>query len=888
MSIISEAFKELKGLKEETFSFDKKGLEKLQDFLYDDAFIQDDIDVIDPNAESYDDLDKSYDGDVTLRCCVCNSCITKDPSQVVIDEDTQRANVEEECPVCGNIGGFEIVAQVDDSDDEMKYDDVFDFEDEGIESDKEEIKEAYDDKYTKLFDNFLDLVEFAVEKDGDEYKLVDLQGANLGDIESDRFETASQIFDRMGIYIEDYYIRAIEDVLEEKGIEVEFNTWEDIVDWYKDHKYEVPDIEGDVAVLDMIVNHADEVDLSKVADEVNESCKKPLKEDLRYNVIEFPSGDYVYVEVEDGKLVAGGATNTGIMHEYELDIEGEEPTDSELQELYELIIEEHPEYEDEITESCKKPLKEDLPFNIIEFPSGDYVYVGYGDGKLYAGGATNTGIFHEYEVDMEGDEPTDNELQDLYDKIIEEHPEYVDQLEESCKKGKKKPITEVKADEEEVTDLWDDVYGEILGDYEYSGGDSSSRRSGIFGGKANATSRVDRDGRIIVYGPTKEYFDKVVSLLKDKFADKGVAYEVEEISKLPKRDIYAKGKYRIVITVPDEDIISDTDDKFIKKKDIEAERKHKAYVASKERKKAKQLNSCLEDYDRSKVDVILSDSDIIKFDEKSKDIVVPADELAFVQNKHLLVGFDDKDDVCEYKMTSRDDKTITLTYIQDFDKSLLESVNNVTISTDDAVTNVTLNGEGGGVNVDVQPIEETAEEVVDTVESEEVESEEEKDDSAVLEPVSDEVKDEIEANSETAEDVDDESGEEIDIDEFDETTFDDLGESYLNRVYDNVKDFKTVKGYVDGNKIMVEGLITFKNGKTIGTTFLFESSYVTKRGKYKFIGENLQFSNKKNAFILTGDIKDKKFITESFTYNYTAKDAKTGNSKRVYGRVKKN
>lgn len=808
MSIISEAFKELKGLKEETFSFDKKGIEKLQNFLYDDAFIQDDIDVIDPNAESYDDLDKSYDGDVTLRCCVCNSCITKDPSQVAIDEDTQRANVEEECPVCGNVGGFEIVAQIDYSDDEMKYDDSFDYEDEEIESDKVEIKEAYDDKYTKLFSNFLDLVEFAVEKDGDEYRLVDLQGANLGDIESDRFETASQIFDRMGIYIEDYYIRAIEDVLEEKGIDVEFNTWEDIVDWYKDHKYEVPYIEGDVAVLDMIVNHADEVDISKVADEVNESCKKPLKEGLLSNIIEFPSGDYVYVEAEDG--------------------------------------------------------------------------------KLYAGGASNTGIFHEYEIDIEGEEPTDSELQELYDKIIEEHPEYLEEIDESCNKGNKKILTETKAEEEEVIDLWDDVYGEILGDYEYYGGDSSSRRSGVFGGKANATSRVDKDGRIIVYGPTKEYFDKVVSVLKDKFADKGVAYEVEEISKLPKRDIYAKGKYRIVITVPDEDIIFDTDDKFIKKKDIESERKHKAYIASKERNKAKQLVSCLEDYDRSKVDVILSDSDIIKFDEKSKDIVVPADELAFVQNKHLLVGFDDKDDVCEYKMTSRDDNTITLTYIQDFDKSLLESVNNVIVSTDDVVTNVTLNVEGGGVNVDVQPVEAPAEEVVDTVESEEVESEEEKDDSAVLEPVSDEVKDEIEANSETAEVVDDESGEEIDIDEFDETTFDDLGESYLNRVYDNVKDFKTVKGYVDGNKIMVEGLITFKNGKTIGTTFLFESSYVTKRGKYKFIGENLQFSNKKNAFILTGDIKDKKFITESFTYNYTAKDAKTGNSKRVYGRVKKN
>jgi hypothetical protein len=86
-------------------------------------------------------------------------------------------------------------------------------------------------------------------------------------------------------------------------------------------------------------------------------------------------------------------------------------------------------------------IKESIDFsrsNIIEFPSGDYVYVEEENGKLYAGSATNTGMFHEYEVDIEGDESTDNDLQNLYDLIISEHPEYLDDINESVKFKRKK------------------------------------------------------------------------------------------------------------------------------------------------------------------------------------------------------------------------------------------------------------------------------------------------------------------------------------------------------------------------------------------------------------------------------------------------------------------
>lgn len=124
-----------------------------------------------------------------------------------------------------------------------------------------------------------------------------------------------------------------------------------------------------------------------------------------------------------------------------------------------------------------------------------------------------------------------------------------------------------------------------------------------------------------------------------------------------------------------------------------------------------------------------------------------------------------------------------------------------------------------------------------------------------------------------------------DIDEFDETEFDELGESYLKKIYENVASYKTTKGSLKDDTLKLEGIIKFKSGKEAKTNFIFESKSVTKTGKLKLVGENQQFAKGKKSFTLTGRVDGKKLVTESLTYNYRAKDSKTGISKRLYGTV---
>ena len=121
--------------------------------------------------------------------------------------------------------------------------------------------------YEKLFDEFLDLTEFSLLKHRTEsddadvgaglFSLEDRQGANLGDIESERFETAAQILDRMDVYIQDYLITDIEDALDEESIAID-------CDWEEYGKYRdlIPDYGFDFDLLDMIVNHFNEINLN--------------------------------------------------------------------------------------------------------------------------------------------------------------------------------------------------------------------------------------------------------------------------------------------------------------------------------------------------------------------------------------------------------------------------------------------------------------------------------------------------------------------------------------------------------------------------------------------------------------------------------------------------
>ena len=161
-------------------------------------------------------------------------------------------------------------------------------------------------------------------------------------------------------------------------------------------------------------------------------------------------------------------------------------------------------------------------------------------------------------------------------------------------------------------------------------------------------------------------------------------------------------------------------------------------------------------------------------------------------------------------------------------------------------------------------------------------SAEEKEDSdeEMIAPLEPEVEAEIENNSEEEIEAPEEESdeEEVDFTDFDETSFDNMGESYLKKVYENVDSFKTSSVKISGDNLIVEGVIKFNSGNSKSTTFKFTPRDCTD-GKVRFFGENLQITQGKKAFVLEGKVDDKKLISESLKYNYQVQ----GN--RIYGRV---
>lgn len=210
---------------------------------------------------------------------------------------------------------------------------------------------------------------------------------------------------------------------------------------------------------------------------------------------------------------------------------------------------------------------------------------------------------------------------------------------------------------------------------------------------------------------------------------------------------------------------------------------------------------------------------------------------------------------------------------EDSKKAVKESVESVEVKTD--TDKICVDTEGDSTKVEVKPRDDF-----------EAEAE-------MIEPVDDEVKDEIEAEQVSDEEVSDEevgdedNFEDVDFDEFDEESFDELGEQYLKKVYENVKSYKTSSGSMKNDKLKLEGVITFNSGKQAKTTFLFEGASILKNGTLKLIGENKNFSDKKNAFGLRGKVSGNKLMVESFNYNYIGKDAATGQSKKLYGTIRK-
>lgn len=221
-------------------------------------------------------------------------------------------------------------------------------------------------------------------------------------------------------------------------------------------------------------------------------------------------------------------------------------------------------------------------------------------------------------------------------------------------------------------------------------------------------------------------------------------------------------------------------------------------------------------------------------------------------------------------------------------KSVVESIENVSIDTEDETMTMTTK-EDGGVVIETSPVEEEVE--IEPVEEEIPEETTLEPGDEFVAPIDDSEEQEIELNSEVDaledEDVEAlEEPEEVDVTDFDEESFDELGESYLREHYDNVVGFKTVNAKIFENSLIVEGVIRFESGSSKGTTFVFEATG-KENNNVLFEGYNRQISRGKKTFKLNCSLVEGCIKPEKMAYNYVTKN-ELNESVRVNGTVKVN
>ena len=252
-----------------------------------------------------------------------------------------------------------------------------------------------------------------------------------------------------------------------------------------------------------------------------------------------------------------------------------------------------------------------------------------------------------------------------------------------------------------------------------------------------------------------------------------------------------------------------------------------------------------------------------------------------------------KKTIAEFKKQDKKSgrKGTKYTYKEITNESLSESIEDVSITTNDETMTMSTK-EDGGIVVETSPKEE-----IDTIESDILNGDEM---IAPLEPETKaEIEDNIEADDEAEDVLEDDLFEEEPIDEvpvdeepvediedFDNESFDELGESYLRRCYENVNSYETSKisQQADGS-YLIEGRIGFDSGNVKNTQFVFNKN-TDSQGKLKLEGYNNQISKGKKTFKLNCSVEDKTIVCESLNYNYKGKND-LDESVRVYGTVKR-
>lgn len=941
MSDFYDAFQELKGLEDATFSFDKPGILKLNTFLNMDDNGDNTLIVVDPDAETVEDTQgKDYNGEVILKCGICGGLITKAPEDVVIDEETQKANVEEECPYCFNVGGYDIVGEVK-VPETLEYEEVDEFGDRTNDTEKDAV--GYDVPSDDNIEEGKEAKDLSEDYDKDAGKIAKfiedaVNGLKNGEATNYRYK----LDDRLAIFVgwsegfdedDETVIHDEEDP--EYGIVAGIKVWTSDDMWtdfdylnfpyYKNGEvldYVTSDISPNVnytATANLLISLYDKIkDLDIDEDGKIIEDTEEIEEDLSKDAVNiigrkeaakrFNKGEEIYVGLKGSKDLWGFVKDDETptfkdVEDYVTDEGAVKASD---------IVYAVANTAKKVEESCKKgkrKLKEQISDSayevaeIIEKEFGDKEKVSMDEFDRAFGKATKkilgdkepgedfetdvrsilsmSGLETEFEGDNEGGLSRLGESRKK-DKKIDESVKIISTLDDYEPWSGAKDTYEAIVDAGKLDDLdfyLEDIYPEgltttQLNDLLWFDGDTVLSDLGIY--TEDAIDTAIQDAVDEAQGESFEYTGELESFLTNRIEDamSGVSVSIdisdEEV------EITVENTTRSFALT--DFTVGEMEESLKEAKEEVEDLYDVVYDTITGQKKIKgtsnPIRGCMNPdnmgIDRETGNMLAkcrTEKEADKVEKYVKDMF--GDEGVTTtrkENKH------DKDfpigvviDVPEERIIKDiEDKVVTT------DESLTESVEGVTVTTDTDVVNVDVT-DTDGVTVDVQ-----GKDSVDNTEE------------VTIEPVSDETKEEIVANSEEGESDEGAEGEMLsdEFDEFSEEEFDELGESYLKEVYDNVKSFKTTRGVMDKDRIKLEGIIEFNSGKKAKTSFVFEKYMTTPRGKFKLLGENLQLTSRKNAFILTGSIQERKLCMEALTYKYTAKDAKGGKSKQVYGTKK--
>lgn len=817
MSYLIEAFKALNALDEDVFSVSDDGIEKLSAFEDDDT-VSDDITIYDVDAEDESELEDSYIGKIILDCNVCHSKLYKDKADVVIDEESNDANIDMECPYCYSVDGFKIIGEVapmttetEETEDDAELD--------------ESLKESVEPSAIDRVQNLLDIIDksFEVEDDTfmneailDEDKNIRL--TSIPGVTRNHEEDFTDDGNRFQAYlykdlIPITYLRADGEVY----ITIAFHHLDGIN--YKEYK-EFPSY-----------MHADDFNGVSVEDFDPQVFKKNL--DAAYNDVTVFLGNVKEVDPQ------------------------------QLEDRIKVINNACKEYEEKVKQYIK-----DNALDIMKLSAGSFSRL-----KEYvtSAGTRTADAIRDASASSQRDFMS-NDIEKLKENISNSwNFKYIEEIINSVKESCNEELKDSEVAESVDLATKENTVAGVLAKHMpelYAITDVNELRKAVI----DIVDNSDIADKAIVSKLRRDLFSKKsVGALLSTIATYMTGTKVAKVGRKNEDVEDTQEEFA-------EDNLGTDLDKYQKWVDYDMKKYHRISnkTNSEIRKAGLQIvkdkygdyqvtagqydESLKESLNLNEVKGIvdlLNKNLRVRFKHSAGGIFsldrTPFNEDTFnklIKNNYKMIGdiLEEqglKYDISEDAYISKDENLYVTIYgdtgtvIVQFDEmeseSLKESVKDVTITTDDSRTTMT-SEDDGKVTVTTEPVEKDEKE------------------AEVLAPVSDETEMEIEENS--ADDID------AEIDDIDSDSFEESLSSVLKEQYDNVNSYKMSSCSFGNNDVVtVNGIIEFASGKKGNAQIKLESHTIDKKGNATFLTESSKLFS--TRYLVSGNLKEKKFITES-------------------------